>query len=189
MHNSSQNSTKPKRFSGHHFGCIAFIIEKHDKYFSMLQAAEIQQGVDELRKLIGEKIDESTLVTRMVILMVIAASSQGTPFYACIDAFFSTAPAFTQAALHLMSDGTPWVHIITRAKSNYVAYPTENKRKADKIKLWGLFGQVDRFQSASHPVHCEREILYHSIDLFWGNVTGLIRFGYRRKQPLHFNVF
>jgi hypothetical protein len=122
----------------------------------------------------------------MITLMVIAASSQGTPFYACIDAFFSTAPAFTQAALHLMADGTPWVHIITRAKSSYVAYPTKDKRKVDKIKLWGLFGQADLFQSASHPIHCEREILYHSIDLYWGNVTGLIRFVLVIDRNCHF---
>ena len=108
--------------------------------------------------------------------MIIAASSQGIPLYACIDAFFSTSPAFTQATLHLMADGTPWVHIITRAKKNYVAYPTENKRKTDKIKLWDLFEQTNLFQSVAHPVHNEREILYHFIDLYWGNVIGLIRF-------------
>ncbi len=178
LHEKSGNSGKPEKFIGQYFGCIAFVMEKFGRFYGILQAAEMQQGVDDLRKSIGEKVDDSTLVTRMVTMVVIIASIQGIPFYLCLDAFFATSPAFAVAALHLMADGTPWVHIITKAKSSYVGYTTQEKqkRKSGGIKLWSLFGQAGLFQPAPHPTHPERQILYYSIDLYWCSVVNLIRF-------------
>lgn len=176
LYNESQNSTKPERFIGHHFGCLAFVAEKLGKYFGVLQAAEIHEGADELRKLSGEDIKEKTLVTRMITLAIIVAASQNIPLYLCVDAFFATSTAFALAALHLTADGQPWLHIITKAKSNYVAYSDKKRKKTGKIKLLDIFEQSGLFLTAPHPVHPEREILYYCKDLYWNSVTGLIRF-------------
>ncbi len=176
LHNESQNSTKPKKFIGHHFGCLAFVAERSGKYFGVLQAAEIHEGTDELRQLSGEDIKGKTLVTRMVALAIIVAASQNIPLYLCLDAFFATSPAFALAALHLTDAGQPWVHIITKAKSSYVAYSDKKRKKSGKIKLLDIFEQSGLFLAAPHPVHPEREILYYYKDLYWNSVTNLIRF-------------
>jgi len=176
LHNESQNSTKPKKFIGHHFGCLAFVAEKTGKYFGVLQAAEIHEGADALRKLSGENIEEKTLVTRMAALAVITASSQNTPIYLCLDAFFAAGAAFASAALHLAADGQPWVHIIVRAKCNYVGYSDKERKKSGKVRLWDIFGQPALFLTAPHPIHTEREILYYYRELYWGCVTEKIRF-------------
>ena len=186
LHNESQNSTKPEKFIGRHFGCLAFVAEKIGKCFGVLQVAEIHEGVDELRKLSGEKTEEKTLVTRMVTLAIIVAVSQNIPLYLCLDAFFATGPAFALAALHLTADGQPWVHLITKAKSNYVAYSDKKRKKSGKIKLFDIFGQSGLFLSASHPVHPEREILYYYRDLYWNSVTSLIRFVWVIDGKNHF---
>jgi len=186
LHNESQNSTKPEKFTGHYFGCLCFIAEKFGKYFGVLQAAEIQQGVDKLRKLSGEEIEGKTLVTKMVNLAIIVAVSQNIPLYLCLDAFFAAGPAFALAALHLTDAGQPWVHIITKAKSNYVAYPDKGRKKSNKIKLSDMFGQSGSFLAAPHPIHPEREILYFYMDLYWSSVTGLIRFVWVIDGKNHF---
>ncbi len=48
LHSPSQNQSKPQRFKGHHFGCTAFVAEKHDKFRPILQTAQIHEGVDDL---------------------------------------------------------------------------------------------------------------------------------------------
>ena len=81
----------------------------------------------------------------MVSLAVIAAMSTQTPLYLCLDAFFATATAF-QVITHntRMVDGQPWVHLITKAKRNYVAYRSAQRRPGEKIKLWDLFRHGER---------------------------------------------
>ena len=186
LHNESQNSTKPEKFIGHHFACLAFIAEKFGKYFGVLHAAEIQEGVDKLRKTAGEETEGKTLVTKMVNLAIIAAASRNIPIYLCLDAFFAAGPAFALAALHLTDAGQPWVHLITKAKSNYVAYSDKERKKSNKIKLSDIFGQSGLFLAASHPVHTEKEILYYCRDLYWSGVTGLIRFVWVIDGKNHF---
>lgn len=60
----------------------------------MRKKAQIHEGVDELRKLCGENIEEQTVALLLVNLIIIVAISTQTPVYACLDALFATAPAF-----------------------------------------------------------------------------------------------
>ncbi len=122
----------------------------------------------------------------MVNLAIIVAISQNIPLYLCLDAFFAAGPAFALAALHLTDGGQPWVHLITKAKSNYVAYSDKGRKKQNKIKLSDIFGQSELFLTALHPVHPEREILYYCRDLYWSSVTGLIRFVWVIDGKNHF---
>ena len=67
LHSPSQNQSKPQRFRGHHFGCTAFVTEKRGKFRPILQAAQIHEGVDELREQQNEKTQQlETAVSRMM---------------------------------------------------------------------------------------------------------------------------
>jgi heat shock protein HspQ len=46
-----------------------------------------------------------------------------------LDAYFATGPAFGSFPAARNDRGQPWVHLITRAQDNYVAYLTGVKRK------------------------------------------------------------
>ena len=175
LHQHSGNRGKVKRFIGHHFGCLAFVAVKADKAFAVPQVAELHEGVNYLRRLDGETIPAQSLVARMVTLAVIAAISTQSPLYLCLDAFFATATAFQVAAQYAMPNGQPWVHLITKAKRNYVAYRSPQHRPYEKIKLWDLFSHGELFSLVSHPTQAGREVLLYAQNGYWGSV-GLVRF-------------
>ncbi|SEH05804.1 hypothetical protein [Candidatus Venteria ishoeyi] len=133
MHHSSQNNNKPNRFIGQHFGCIAFVAFCENQYRAILQAAQLHEGVDAIRQLNANENhalhEKESVVVRMLSLIVIVAMRRAQPMYTCLDAYFATAPAFLYAASYLMDDGKPWVHLITKAKSNYVAYLIDGQKK------------------------------------------------------------
>ncbi len=175
LHQNSGNQGKVKRFLGHHFGCLAFVAVKADKAFAVPQVAELHEGVNYLRRLAGETITDQSLVARMVTLAVIAAMSTQTPLYLCLDAFFATATAFQIAAQYRMPDGQPWVHLVIKAKRNYVAYRSPQRRPSEKIKLWDLFSHGALFSTMAHPTQAGREVLLYAQNGYWGTV-GLVRF-------------
>ncbi len=92
-----------------------------------------------------------------------------------MDAFFATATAFQIATKYRLSDGQPWLHLITKAKCNYVAYPCAQRRRGEKIKLWDLFGHPERFTRLPHPTQASRQVLLYAQNSYWGTV-GLVRF-------------
>lgn len=182
LYNSSQNQNKPKHIRGHHFGCIAFIATRRKTYRAILQAAQLHEGVEALRKMEAVENEaiysKESIVVRMLSLLVIVAIRQGKPLYGCLDAYFSTTPAFLYAASFLMDDGQPWVQLITRAKKSYVAYPLipKGKKKPVTFKLFSLFQHKNWFESAPHPLHPERNVSFYYEDLYWGKQALLIRF-------------
>ena len=175
----SQNQSKPQKFIGHHFGCIAFVAEHCGKYRGILQAAQLHEGVDYVRQQQSEKPQEQlreTVVSRMMSLLVVVAIQQNKPLYGALDALFSTSVAFHAVFDNVQSDGTPWVHLITRAKSSYVAYTSAARRKGERVKLWSVFDNPDLFIEHTHPLHPERKVkLYHQ-DLYWGSGNFFLRF-------------
>jgi hypothetical protein len=97
LHSPSQNQSKPQRFKGHHFGCIAFVAEKFGKFRPILQAAQIHEGVDYVHELQNEKTKNQpreSVVSRMMSLITLVAINQKQPMYAALDALFSTKVAF-----------------------------------------------------------------------------------------------
>lgn len=174
MHGSSQNQSKPQRFSGHHFGCIAFVAECAGKFKAILQAAQIHEGVDYVQVAENEKIQaqvRETVVSRMMSLLTIIAMQQGKALYVVLDALFSTSVAFTFVFHRLQENGQPWVHLITRAKSNYVAYTAVSRRKNERIKLSSIFDNLDLFAEHPHPLHPERIVKLYYRDLYWGKTN------------------
>lgn len=87
LYNGSQNQNKPKRFIGHHFGCIAFIAQCENHFRAILQAAQLHEGVEALRQLEASEnnahYEKESIVIRMLSLIVIVAMRQARPLYAC----------------------------------------------------------------------------------------------------------
>lgn len=179
MHSPSQNQNKPQKFKGHHFGCIAFIANVANHFRAILQVAQIHEGVDGIRQLQNTSSDneaQKTIVSRMLSLIIIIAQSQKQPLYILLDAFFATSVAFNYIFTNVQENGELWVHLITRAKSNYVAYSTPKKSNKQKVKLWAVFNMPDSFIEAIHPLYPNRTIKICHDDLYWGTSLFLIRF-------------
>lgn len=66
--------------------------------------------------------DAETMATRLVDMALSMAMAKALPVYLVLDAFFSVGPVFTLAnSVWSVQARGPWVHILTRAKNNYVA--------------------------------------------------------------------
>ena len=179
LHSPSQNQSKPQRFSGHHFGCVAFVAENSGQFRPILQAAQMHEGVDALREQQSEKTQQKspeTVVSRMMSLITIIAINQGQPMYAALDALFSTKVAFHSVFNRLQENGSPWVHLITRAKSNYVGYTAASRSKKERVKLWNVFDKLDLFTEHPHPLHPKRRVKLYQRDLYWGEESFFLRF-------------
>lgn len=180
LHSPSQNQSKPQRFIGHHFGCIAFVAEKENKFRAILQAAQIHEGVDSLcgekKKGDSKNKPQQTVVTRMLTMLVIVAKSQGQLMYAALDALFSTSVAFDIVFNNFNDNGLPWVHLITRAKSNYVGYTSTKRRKKERVKLTDLFNHIELFSEHPHPLHPQRTVKIYQDNLYWGKQNFFLRF-------------
>ena len=172
LRSPSQNQAKPQRFVGHHFGCAAFVAEQNNNFRAVLQVAQIHEGVDYLR----QPQERETVVSRMMSMMLIIAMHHDLALYVALDALFSTAPAFHAVFHNVREDGTPWIHLITRAKSNYVAYTGAKRRKEERFKLWDVFEHLDWFSEHAHPLHPKRTVKLFQRDLYWGTASFFLRF-------------
>jgi len=176
MSQQSSNSGKPERVWGHNFGSVALLVGSEEKFFAVPCLTATHEGVNQLLEVQQqEPVNNQTIVTRMITLLAITASKLGHPAYAVVDAYFATSPAFITARKYCMETGQPWVHLIIPAKRSYAAYPSNKKKKVDKIKLWSLFDSLELFTTIKHPVQ-QRPIQYYERVLFWPPAECFLRF-------------
>jgi len=176
LHQDSGNSGKPSQFWGHNFGSVALLVGSYNKFFAVPCLIAIHEGVDHFySQNKWPSLESPSVVTRMIELLAITAVKLGHPVYAVVDAYFCTGPAFRCAQQWVMDNGELWVHLIVPAKKHYVAYPSNQTRLKEKIKLWTLFEQKDLFTSAQHPAHNRLIDIYH-FDLFWLPANAWFRF-------------
>jgi hypothetical protein len=64
----------------------------------------------------------ATIVTRMANLVLQSALKNGQLCYVALDAYFSTGPMFLILKTAVNDDAKQLVHVITRAKKNYVGF-------------------------------------------------------------------
>ena len=111
----------------------------------------------------------------------------GTPCLVALDAYFAVGPVFL--ILRDLTDiaGKRLAHVITRAKSNVVAYeepPAKNggrgrpRQYGDKIKLMDLFRErKGDFQEATIEIYREQKtLLFLCLDLIWRPIKEKVRF-------------
>jgi len=187
LHQDSETASKPSFFRGHHWGCIAMLVQAGGKYFATPLWANIQEGL----ALFTNSPDRRTLpkTTQIVEMAQRVALAMGTSAYLVLDAYFAVGPVFLAAAQKL--NGAPnFIHILTRAKKNVVAYRDPPKKKkyqrgrpkeyGQKLKLMNLFDSKAKcytFQKTQANIYGQNEkIRYLAVDLLWRPVKSKLRF-------------
>lgn len=144
--------------------------------------AEIHEGVDQ----IFDQNDSLTIPVRMTKMVEKLVSYLNAPTVVVLDAYFAVGPVFSACTNMLDGDLKRAVHVITRAKSNVVAYqdppPKRSGRGAprkygQKLQLAKLFSQSDRFTPITIRVYGRMKTLeFYCLDLTWKPIKEKLRF-------------
>jgi hypothetical protein len=163
------------------------LVQACSKYFAIPLWANIQEGLTLFTKSgDGEPLSKTVRVVEMAKQV---AWAMGTPAYLVLDAYFAVGPVFLAAAAELngMQD---FIHILTRAKKNVVAYHDPPKKKkhqrgrpreyGQKVKLMNLFDSKAKrytFQKAPANIYGQSEnVRYLVLNLLWRPVKSKLRF-------------
>lgn len=182
LHQESQNSCAPEFVFGHHFGVVALLVGSVSKCLCLPLKAEIQEGIDAIRPAKGLDGKAATLVTRMANLLIERAKQTRRLCYATVDAYYAVGPMFLALKAVLDENGCQRVHLITRAKRNYVGFfDWQDGRKKyqdkDKVSLSDIFDFPRLFEQAELEIHGKlKTVRFYCVDLLWKPVKGNVRF-------------
>ncbi|MDO9579188.1 MAG: transposase [Bacteroidales bacterium] len=176
LHQESENNTKPEYISGHSCQAVAILATALKSHFAIPLCARIHEG------LILSSRPRRSLLEKMLVLTRNLHLTD--PCYFTADAYY----VGRKFILGLLSDGH---HIISRVKSNAVAYlplPEKNtaepkkrgrpKEYGQKVKLRTFLNNPAEMQSAPSPIYGETNtvIQFLHMDLLWRPVGILVRF-------------
>jgi hypothetical protein len=174
LHQQSESNTKPEYIMGHSMQAVGLLVHAAKSVFSVPLAVRIHEG------LVWSNRDKRTLLDKMLGLLDILAIKA--PFYFVADAYYAAG----KMANGLLEQGN---HLVTRVKSNAVAYapaPRKKGRKTrgrpktygKKIKLKSLLANVKSMQQVASPVYGEGNVTlcYRVCDLLWRPAGRLVRF-------------
>src|SRR6202162_2701031 len=174
LHQQSESNTKPEYIMGHSMQAVGLLVHAAKSVFSVPLAVRIHEG------LVWSNRDKRTLLDKMLGLLDILAIKA--PFYFVADAYYAAG----KMANGLLEQGN---HLVTRVKSNAVAYapaPRKKGRKTrgrpktygKKIKLKSLLANVESMQQVVSPVYGEHNVTlrYRVCDLLWRPAGRLVRF-------------
>jgi hypothetical protein len=173
LHQQSASNTKPEYIMGHSLQAVSLLVEAAASVFAVPLAVRIHEG------LVWSNRDRRTLLDKMLALLGIAAIAQ--PCYFVADAYY----AARKIVAGLLKDNN---HLVTRVKSNAVAYTAHQQRGprqrgrprvyGRKLKLSSLLDDPNGFEPARSPVYGERKVVIHYKvrDLLWRPAGRLVRF-------------
>ena len=174
LHQQSESNTKPEYIMGHSMQAVGLLVHAAKSVFSVPLAVRIHEG------LVWSNRDKRTLLDKMLGLLDILAIKA--PFYFVADAYYAAG----KMANGLLEQGN---HLVTRVKSNAVAYapaPRKKGRKTrgrpktygKKIKLKSLLANAKSMQQVASPVYGEGNVTlcYRVCDLLWRPAGRLVRF-------------
>lgn len=174
LHQQSESNTKPEYIMGHSLQAIGLLVHAAGSVFSVPLAARIHEG------LVWSNRDKRTLLDKMLGLLDLLAVN--TPFYFVADAYYAAGKMVSG----LLKQGN---HLVTRVKSNAVAYapvkPKKGQKKrgrprlyGKKIKLKSLLCDLKSMQQLASSVYGERNVMlrYRVCDLLWRPAGRLVRF-------------
>ena len=174
LHQQSESNTKPEYIMGHSMQAVGLLVHAAKSVFSVPLAVRIHEG------LVWSNRDKRTLLDKMLGLLDILAIK--VPFYFVADAYYAAG----KMVIGLLNQGN---HLLTRVKSNAVAYapatPKKGRKKkgrpktyGKKIKLKSLLWDTKSMQQVASPVYGERgvTIQYRVRDLLWRPARRLVRF-------------
>ena len=155
--------------------------------------AELHEGVEDLRKLQNKKApvlcgEHKTSVTTLMAAMAADLTTVcGINCLLVLDAYFAVGPVFLLLSRVTDAEGWRLIHIVTRAKSNAVAYedpPPRTGRRGrpreygTKLKLAKLFDDFsDRFRQVDIELYGKcKTVSFLCLDLIWKPVGEKLRF-------------
>ena len=173
LHQQSESNTKPEYIMGHSIQAVSLLVQAAASVFAVPLAMRIHEG------LVWSNRDRRTLLDKMLALLGIVAIAE--PFYFVADAYYAARKIVTG----LLEENN---HLVTRVKSNAVAYTPHQQRGprkrgrprvyGRKVKLRSLLEDPKGFQQAESPVYGERQVIiqYRVRDLLWRPAGRLVRF-------------
>jgi hypothetical protein len=175
LHQESRCNAKASFIMGHSLQAVALLVQAAGICFAVPMAARIHEGI------VWSARDRRTLLDKLSAL-VLGLGWNG-PFTVVADAYYAAAK-FARA---LLRQGH---HLVTRVRSNAVAYfppsprrsrkPRRGRRRlyGHKTPLQDWFRYWKQFTKASSPVYGESDITlgYLSHDLLWRPLGQLVRF-------------
>jgi hypothetical protein len=173
LHQQSDSNTKPEYIMGHSIQVVSLLVHAAASVFAVPLAARIHEGV------VWSNRDRRTLLDKMLALLGIVAIAE--PFYLVADAYY---------AAHKIVDGLLRQdnHLLTRVKSNAVAYTAHQQRGrrrrgrprlyGRKLKVRSLLEDTKAFQQAHSPVYGENKVIiqYRVRDMLWRPAGRMVRF-------------
>jgi len=178
QYQESENQSKPSYFFGHHFGGIGILIGNAKKIFCLPLSLRIHDGVKPIAKWLNDEVRQQSHVVQIIHQAYHAASLAKRSSKVLLDRYFLSKPAF-RAWAKLNEVHGNLLHIITKAKSDCVAYtdppprtgkPGRPRVKGERIKLADLFNDTSiKFQTETLRLYGKKqELSYYSADLLWG---------------------
>lgn len=171
LHQQSEN--KAEYIMGHSLQAVSLLVHAGQSVVAVPLAIRIHEGVVFCNR------HKKTLLNKMLVLLGIVG--KGESFYFVGDAYY----AASTIIIGLLNQGN---HLLTRIKSNAVAYvpyvqqgPKKRGRPrfyGDKIVLASLLMDGKDMQQATSPVYGEKDITLHYVvrDLLWRPAGRLVRF-------------
>lgn len=173
LHQQSESNTKPEYIMGHSLQAVSLLVHAAASIFAVPLAVRIHEGV------VWSNRDHRSLLDKMLALLGVVAIAE--PCYFVADAYYAAHKIVTGL---LEQDN----HLITRVKSNAVAYTAHQQRGprkrgrprvyGRKIKLRSLLEDRKGLEQAKSPVYGERQVVIHYKvrDLLWRPAGRLVRF-------------
>ncbi len=177
LHQESQNNTKPEYIMGHSFQAISLLVNSAGggQVAAVPLVSRIHEG------LVFSNRDSRTLLDKLVALLFSITSVCNRTVVLVADAYYASA----KVILPLLKHGH---HLVTRAKSNVVAYlpppkvtkPGKGRPRiyGEKVRLKDMVADDSAFTSAPSPVYGERNVMvrFRVLDLLWKPVGRIVRF-------------
>jgi hypothetical protein len=176
LHQESSNNSKPEFIMGHSLQAISLLVHAPGgQAVAVPLTSRVHEGV------VFSNRDARSLLDKLVALLLSIARGWGRQVLLVADAYYASA----KVILPLLKAQH---HLLTRAKSNVVAYMPAPKTATrtrgrpriygQKVRLRELALDEHEFTSAPSPVYGDTGVLvrYRTLDLMWRPVARIVRF-------------
>jgi hypothetical protein len=173
LHQQSESNSKPEYIMGHSLQAVGVLVQAANSVLAVPLAMRIHEG------LVWSNRDRRTLLDKMLGLLKTVAVKD--PYYFVGDAYYAAGKMVEGL---LREDN----HLITRVKSNAVAYVphvTQGPKKRGRPRLYGqklmlrtLLDDTAGMKQVPSPVYGEQKITlnYQIRDLLWRPTGRVVRF-------------
>lgn len=177
LHQESENSSKAEYIFGHLFGAVGILMGTPQKWFYLPLFMNLQDGVKTILGWDSPEEPQDSHVVQMIDSGVKAAGVFGKSIL-LLDRYFLSIPALLRwKDANALADAP--MHLVTKAKSNAVAYERPPARKKGKgrprkkgrtLKLNELFKtRACEFRTANVMMYGKMEVVeFLALDLLWG---------------------